>query len=358
MLHRVKHHLKKIYIDEFALAITVTVSVIIILSVFKVVTLPKDYAERDYFPEEDTYFVTSPENPIAPVTITLTSLITNKVKQIRWLVEDSLTGEVMYSSTSEPSDLSTKFDVNRGGAYSITQTISFDNGTEETHTSIEVVDQIITKQYKWRYDDHLDINFPINDIEVNWEVDYAFSWYYSGLISPVPRETHKALNKMTDFITTDDPQMSEMSDSLREATRDMDDRTRANYVLKFIQSIPYISDMDSKGVEDYWKLPAETFWEGGGDCEDLALAFATLIKGMGYDVVMLQINVYDEGHNLTGRHLAAGVHLEMDAGAHVTVNGKKYYYCEATADEGNDWFNKADVGHQPKGFEVEEIYPV
>jgi hypothetical protein len=40
------------------------------------------------------------------------------------------------------------------------------------------------------------------------------------------------------------------------------------------------------------------------------------------------------------------------------VDGVDYYYCEATAEVGASWLNRADVGFIPDGYKVVDTWKV
>ncbi|MBQ9518349.1 MAG: hypothetical protein IJR59_00440, partial [Firmicutes bacterium] len=42
-------------------------------------------------------------------------------------------------------------------------------------------------------------------------------------------------------------------------------------VIHFVQAIPYVNDIDSRGEEEYPKYPIETLYEFNGDCEDVSV---------------------------------------------------------------------------------------
>jgi hypothetical protein len=131
----------------------------------------------------------------------------------------------------------------------------------------------------------------------------------------------------------------------------MNDLALANFILKFVQSIPYEYDIDGKGMNEYWKLPAETLWEGKGDCEDHAFLYASLLKALGYKVVIYHLN----------GHMAVGVNLVSAPGgspSYTTVNGLKYYFCETTAIVGTNWLNDANIGYMPSGNHIIGTYTV
>ncbi|MBE0480372.1 MAG: hypothetical protein IBX68_05275 [Dehalococcoidia bacterium] len=75
------------------------------------------------------------------------------------------------------------------------------------------------------------------------------------------------------------------------------------FVLSFVQSMPYTSDKVTTGYDNYPRYPVETIVDGGGDCEDTSILFASIVRGMGYGVVLL--------HLTQDAHMAAGVAISQ-----------------------------------------------
>ena len=127
-----------------------------------------------------------------------------------------------------------------------------------------------------------------------------------------------------------------------------------NYLLSFVQNIPYQSDEDYLNLTEYWKFPLETIFDKGGDCEDIAILFATLALeskerlSLDFDIA-LQI--------LPG-HLCAAVKSSSLSG---DTNPQGYIYGETTAknysigtipDKMKDYFVKPDY-YPKKSFTVQ-----
>ena len=84
--------------------------------------------------------------------------------------------------------------------------------------------------------------------------------------------------------------------------------------------IHYVDD----GVDDFSKYPIETLAEGGGDCEDHAILFASLVRALDYDVRICIV----PGHAFVAVHLdSSPSHAD---GWHITIDGENYYTCETT----------------------------
>lgn len=92
--------------------------------------------------------------------------------------------------------------------------------------------------------------------------------------------------------------------------------------MRLIQGMTYKSDMASRGYADFPKYPIETLFDNGGDCEDTAILYATVLKQLGIGVVLIE---FDD-------HMAVGVKGdESIAGSYYTYKGSRYYYVETTS---------------------------
>ena len=123
---------------------------------------------------------------------------------------------------------------------------------------------------------------------------------------------------------------------------------QANNVMKFIQTcIPYSSDMDTTGHQDWARYPIETLVEGTGDCEDVAILCASVLARLGFSVILL----------CYPNHLAFGVAGADELSGDYIVDaktGRKYFYGEATA---KGW-HLGQIPPKYRGIEPEDIFPV
>ena len=95
--------------------------------------------------------------------------------------------------------------------------------------------------------------------------------------------------------------------------------------INFVQLIPYKYDIDSKGQQDYPKYPIETLYEYNGDCEDASILLVGILREMGYDTCFIWFD----------NHIGVGISgAERIGKTYFDVNGKKYFYVEAT---GQGW---------------------
>ena len=98
---------------------------------------------------------------------------------------------------------------------------------------------------------------------------------------------------------------------------------KVNFVLAFVHALPYTEDIIT-GYNDYHKYATETLAEGGGDCEDTSILFASILSGLDFEVALISLP----------RHLAIGVKGNF-RGAFLPYGNNKYYYCETTG--AADW---------------------
>lgn len=96
-----------------------------------------------------------------------------------------------------------------------------------------------------------------------------------------------------------------------------------DFVLSFVQSLPYTLDDVTTGYDEFRRYAIETLIEGGGDCEDTTILVAAILRGLGEKTALI----------FTPGHIALGVSGNF-TGASVTHNGTTYYYCETT---GTGW---------------------
>ena len=124
--------------------------------------------------------------------------------------------------------------------------------------------------------------------------------------------------------------------------REWSKQDRIDFVLSFVQSLPYTLDDVTTGYDEFRRYAIETLIDGGGDCEDTTILVAAILRGLGEKTVLI----------LTPGHIALGVSGNF-TGTSVPHNGTKYYYCETT---GTGW----TVGDLPasSGTTVTDIVPL
>ena len=119
-------------------------------------------------------------------------------------------------------------------------------------------------------------------------------------------------------------------------------QARVDFVLSFVQSLPYTLDDVTTGYDEFRRYAIETLIEGGGDCEDTTILAAAILRGLGESTAL----IFMPGH------IALGVSGDF-TGTSLTYNDTKYYYCETT---GTGW----TVGVLPQAVSrtVEAVVPL
>lgn len=122
--------------------------------------------------------------------------------------------------------------------------------------------------------------------EYKWEYKNS-KWTYTARIAKwdyddyhsIPVEQRKNYGFM---VTTLDPEVKEIGNKLHElaAKEGYSSYDEASFVLAFVQSLRYTPDILT-GYDEYPRFPVETLVDDGGDCEDTAILYATLIRIIG-----------------------------------------------------------------------------
>lgn len=155
--------------------------------------------------------------------------------------------------------------------------------------------------------------------------------------------THVMYNYMS-FILSDYDRVvvADLVDSLK--IRNLNQYDAIAKAASFVQSFPYTTDIQSKGMKDYARFPVETLIDGTGDCEDKTILMAAILHELGSDFVLI---MFDD-------HVAVGVNCDgVEAKEAYRHEGKSYFYIETTAD---NW----DIGAIPEQYKDKDaqIIPV
>ena len=179
--------------------------------------------------------------------------------------------------------------------------------------SAQTPTQYFNKQFAWNYDGEY----------WTWNLSIPQTLYEEYVSVPDSVRTQVPLSGFGYFTTTDDSYLQILVAKMNQtATKQgYSPLQEENFVLAFVQSIPYATDYNSTGYQDYPRFPVETLVDNVGDCKSHSILFATLTLMLGYDAVY--INPPD--------HLAVGVLGNNLQGTCWTYNNQSYYYCETTA---------------------------
>ncbi len=187
-------------------------------------------------------------------------------------------------------------------------------------------EEYFTREFEWIYGGYI----------WTWELNVPHSYYsaYKG-VSARDR-TKNGISGYSYLVTTEDPYVEMMAQELREVSqkKKWSGRKEIDFVLAFVQCLPYTVDKVTSGYDEYPRFPLESLVDGGGDCEDTSILFATLIIILGYDAVFIN----PEGH------LLVGVSGDFD-GWYVEYGPQntRYFNCETT---GEGW----GIGELPREF--------
>lgn len=89
--------------------------------------------------------------------------------------------------------------------------------------------------------------------------------------------------------------------NLVEQNQQMDEQAKLKLVNDFFNLVPYYTDQEHWGVEDYWATPFEKLTTFGGDCEDYSIAKYFALRELGVDDGKMRITYvkaldWDQAH--------------------------------------------------------------
>jgi hypothetical protein len=157
-----------------------------------------------------------------------------------------------------------------------------------------------------------------------WSLSIPHAVYtdYKGV--PVQFRTWRGIGGYGFLTTTHDAYVRLVAEKLRDAaaSQGYDTYDTVSFVLAFVQSLPYTSDSETSGYDEYPRFPIETLVDGGGDCEDTSILFATITLLLNFDTVYI----------IPPEHVAVGIWGTNLPGVSYTYKDRTYYYCETTGE--------------------------
>jgi predicted transglutaminase-like cysteine proteinase len=90
------------------------------------------------------------------------------------------------------------------------------------------------------------------------------------------------------------------------------DATGLKQVNSFFNQVPYLSDLENWGVDDYWATPTEMLGSFGGDCEDYSIGKYLSLKEAGIPIEKLRIT-YVRALKLGESHMVLAYYPTPDA---------------------------------------------
>lgn len=179
----------------------------------------------------------------------------------------------------------------------------------------------------------MDYQWIFQGKEYTWNPSFSKSLYdyYKGKTRPPTRDY--AVYATDPY---DDELISQIVDMFKSSADEngFDEVETTNFIISFVQSLPYTPDDVTTPYDEYPRYPLETLIDNGGDCEDTAILTAVLINEMGYGAVLLDLP----------KHMAVGVKCEETVGVHYTDDyDNDYCYLETT---GEGW----QIGQLPDEY--------
>lgn len=146
----------------------------------------------------------------------------------------------------------------------------------------------------------------------------------------------EASDKFKQYVTYGDKYVKELAQSIRSISGD-DDELYSNLVLQLVHQVTYSKTL-------YFKYPVEVLVENMGDCDNLAILAASILKAGGLEVSLLLCRASADGVTFAA-HAMVGVALSAPpkvpelygrAAQSVGYMGRSYYICECTFAQGRD----------------------
>ena len=155
--------------------------------------------------------------------------------------------------------------------YPVIQPFALVNGQTQNQT------QFYDKSFTWNYAGET----------WTWNLTIPASLYEAYIAVPDSVRSQIQLKDFGYFTTTDDAYMQSLATKINEtATQEgYSSLQEANFALAFVQSIPYATDLNSTGYQDYPRFPIETLVDNVGDCKSHSILFATLTLMLGFNAV-------------------------------------------------------------------------
>ena len=103
----------------------------------------------------------------------------------------------------------------------------------------------------------------------------------------------------------------------------------AQFVLSFVQNVPYGTDENTTGTMNFPRYPVETLVDRVGDCKDHSALYASLMGAPSIDAGVVLIDLQKSGVAIG--HMMVGLCLTGYDGLYVPYGGRDYFLCETTA---------------------------
>ncbi|MGD0818792.1 MAG: hypothetical protein ABR986_10435 [Methanomassiliicoccales archaeon] len=163
----------------------------------------------------------------------------------------------------------------------------------------------------------------------------SYSWVYLGTrwtlnekIPAIIHSDHRDQSKTYDcvsYVTKDDETIAKIAEELKTDASNKGYST-AQFMLSFGQNVPYGTDENTTGTDNYPRYPVETPVDNIGDRKDHSTLYVSLMESQVIDAGMVFLELTKTGVDIG--HMAAGIWALCYGGAYVQYNDDDYFYCE------------------------------
>ena len=182
------------------------------------------------------------------------------------------------------------------------------------------------------------INYYVNNGKTSRSYTYTLSRAEYDSVSGLDHPSHSfydadlVIETLESYCTPNSEELQKIgAEVISECIDQQDDEEKVNALLSFTQGITYKSDS-----EDRAQYPLETIFNKG-DCEDLCIFFGSLVEVVGYNAILLCVEVWDDEEYEWVGHVIVGVYLSFIPSEHsgasswyYNVEGYEYWICETT----------------------------
>ena len=215
-------------------------------------------------------------------------------------------------------------------------------------TDVKDSEERIVRNYNWQYN-----NIPFED---TLYLPKAMYEYFKNLNKEIPKNLKPIYYSIYVTNPGDDVGINSVASYLNDIAIQygFDAVEKANLVTSFVHCLRYTSDNETTPFNEYPKFPIETLVDEGGDCEDTSILLASLLKTLGYHVILVIIP--DIKHCLVGIEGGGG------GGVYTQHNGINYFIVETTGGINESTGSGWRVGEFPPEFlglhtDVSELIP-
>ena len=103
-----------------------------------------------------------------------------------------------------------------------------------------------------------------------------------------------------------------MRDNMAASTGGQTDASNLQRVNLFFNKVPFVTDLQHWGVEDYWATPVEMLSSFGGDCEDYSIGKYLTLREIGLPISKLRIT-YVRATSRNESHMVLAYYPSPDA---------------------------------------------